>query len=249
MIDRGHHAVRGEEALHGALVATRLAPQHLERAPLLLSRDGVDDRLPALAQLSQDDERPQLAAVRDLVFAEETRDVDDARIDALARDEDDVDQRVELVAVQAPFGQRPGEARLAGGAPHLFGVEPEEALAHRGHFVERVEALELGAEDVDRRIHGGTGQQRWSRHSSEGRELLDLHTTSGNCRHFGRRERVSLAKAHGPPAQPLRGVSHSEQIAARVRGGSVGKGAGARGVTLRRVHPGRLASSAGPPPS
>ena len=63
MIDRGDHAVRREEALHRALVAARLAPQDLEGAPLLLSRDGVDDRLPALAELSQDDERAELAAV------------------------------------------------------------------------------------------------------------------------------------------------------------------------------------------
>ena len=210
MVDRRDHAVGREEALHRALVAARLAPQHLEGAPLFLAHDGVDDRLPALAELSHDDERTELAAVRDLVLAEGAR-VGDARVDPLARDEDDVDQRVELIAVEATLGQGAGEARLARGAPDVFRVEAEQALAHRGHLIERVEALELGAENVDRRIHGGTGQQRWSRHGSEALALLDLHTTSGNGRHFRRRERVSIAdRRSGPPGAPqrLRRSSH-----------------------------------------
>jgi hypothetical protein len=48
---------------------TILAPQHLERASLFLSRDRIDDRLPALTELATDREGTQVAvvaAVRDL---------------------------------------------------------------------------------------------------------------------------------------------------------------------------------------
>ncbi len=194
VVDRRHHAVCREEPLDRPLVPARLAPEDLERPPLFLARDRIDDRLPALAELSYHDERTELAAVRDLVLAEQPRDVREPRVHALPGHEDDVDQRVELISVDAPFGQRPGKARLARRAADLLGVEAEEALAHRGELIERVKSFELGAENVDRRIHGCTGQRGWSGHGSEARGLLDLHTTSRIGCHFRRRERVSLTQ-------------------------------------------------------
>src|ERR1019366_2173604 len=114
---------------------------------------GVDDRLPTLTEIAEDRERPELAAVGEVFLAEKTVHVADARVDALTRNEDDVDQGFELIPVEAALRQRPGKARFRGRTPDLVGIQTEEALAHGGHFVERVEPLELSAENVDRRIH------------------------------------------------------------------------------------------------
>ena len=154
VVDARDEAVGREQALDRALVAAGLALEDLED-PLLVAAPGeVHRRELALAELLHHEELAERLALGDLLAAEEAPDVADAGVDPLARDEDDVDERVDAVAVEAALGQRAGEARLGVGAAHLSGVEPEQALAHRGHLVEREEALELGAENVDRRIHG-----------------------------------------------------------------------------------------------
>ena len=89
----------------------------------------------------------------ELLLAEQRDDVADARIDLLARVEDHVDERVEAVAVEATLGERAGEAALRARAADVVGGEAEQALAHRRHLLEREKALELTAQNVDRRVH------------------------------------------------------------------------------------------------
>ena len=156
VVDGADEAVGREEAVDRATIAHRFTAQDLQRVGRLrlavLTNRLIDDAEVALADLLLDREVAELTARRELLFPEQPDDVANARVDFLARVQDDVDERVDPIAVEATLGQRKGVAPLRGVATHLVWLEPEKALAHLRHLLEREEALELTAHNVDRRI-------------------------------------------------------------------------------------------------
>ena len=146
--------------MHRASIARGLATKHLDGVGRLRRAVGpdrlIDDAEVALADLLLDGEVPELAADRELLLPHQGDDVADARVDLLAGMEDDVDERVETIAVEAALGERTGVAPLGARTADLVGDETEQALAHRRHLLEREKALELTAQNVDRRVHAAS---------------------------------------------------------------------------------------------
>src|SRR5262249_20596350 len=119
----------------------------------VLANGLIDDPEIALADLLLDCKVTQLAARRELLLTEQRDDVADPGIDLLPRMKDDVDQCVDAVTVEAALCEGKCEAALRALATNIVGCQPQQAFTHLGHFVEREEALELTAHNVDRRVH------------------------------------------------------------------------------------------------
>ena len=153
MLGGRDEAVRREKALHGPLVTDRFAAEELDDPLFGAALGEVDDRQLALTQLAHDDERTDDRPRAELVAPQQRGDVADARVDPLARDEDDVDQRFDAIAIDAPLGQGVREARFRVGAADIGRVQAEQLVAHRRQLFERKEALELTAEYLDRGVH------------------------------------------------------------------------------------------------
>ena len=153
----GNHAVRRQKAMHGALVARGLGTEHLEDSVLAVAPRRVRNRELALAELTKDEEMLERVARGDLLARGriEPREVANAWVHRGPRREDDVDERVDAIAVVTVLCESLRKASLCRRSADVVGIEAQETLANRGHFLEREEPFELRPYYVDRRVHLG----------------------------------------------------------------------------------------------
>ncbi|MFT3764281.1 MAG: hypothetical protein QM820_01975 [Minicystis sp.] len=150
--DLGGEPHAREVAAERPRVARGLAAEDLEGALGAVLGRGVDDGARALGDLLADDEGAEGVAALQLLGLEDEpllAKLADARVHLGARRQHGVEQRLHGVDLDATIGEGARERSLRRSAPDLAGRQAEQIGRQGHHFIEREEALELAAHDID----------------------------------------------------------------------------------------------------